>query len=781
MTSKLPFSTILTIGIAMGSGFGQLIAAELPQFEKDILPVFYHHCFACHSEKQTKPKGKLRLDSVQAILESKTLVPGNPDASELLTRTTLPITHEDVMPPLKGGAQPLSETERETVQRWIAAGADFGEWQRFDHRDAPLGGPLPETPLAEITRRIDELVTAHHQRQGTELNPAVSDETFVRRLYLDVIGRIPTLSESARFLADTAPDKRSRLIDALLQSPGFSSHFFNWKGDQLRLLSQGLPGLPGWLYDDWVKEAIRSGLPYDEFVRGLINASGYLWENGAVGFYLRDLGMPLDHTSNLTRVFLGTRMECAQCHDHPLQPVTQKDFLQMAAFTAGVSNLASSSGYSEKNVKQWRELKTKLDEMKADKALRDGLSRTISFLKRLTVDTGKPLRFPDDYAYDKSLRGTPVTPQTLFGDEITVSTADPRAAFAEWLTSPRNPRFVTNIANRLWKLVMGAGLIEPVDSLSILPQTEHAALIQHLGEAMIRLRFDERRLLAALLNTRLYQSESVRESPPAGQAFDLRGPLLRRMSAEQVWDSMLALIVPDLDERVSLRRSDDSLLDPERLRRLTRMSADELLHRARDEMTYRERHREFQLRQVEQQKERAAARERGDPAAERALQAAHSKENAAFFSPELQAMQMGLGYHAKETDPRWKHLPHTFVRASETPMPLPLGHFLRQFGQSDRREIDAFNRDPNPTHSLALMNGELTGRILAKDSALRQAIAQAPLPPAELIPQIYRAILVRSPRAEEMAQASDLISASPSPVEDLIWALLNSPEFLFNQ
>ena len=144
-------------------------------------------------------------------------------------------------------------------------------------------------------------------------------------------------------------------------------------------------------------------------------------------------------------------------------------------------------------------------------------------------------------------------------------------------------------------------------------------------------------------------------------------------------------------------------------------------------------------------------------------------------------MQMGGAYYAKETDPSWKHLPHTFVRASETPMPLPLGHFLRQFGQSDRREIDAFNRDPNPTHSLALMNGELTGRILAKDSALRQAIAIASQPPAELIPKIYRAILVRSPSAEEMAQASALISASPSPVEDLIWALLNSPEFLFNQ
>jgi hypothetical protein len=777
----LSMSPVFRILAVLGLSSAILNAAAAPDFEREVLPVLYHHCFSCHSEKQPKPKGGLRLDSVSAIRKSEVLVPGKPEESEMLTRALLPVIDEDVMPPLKGGAQPLSESERDILRRWIAAGADFGSWEHFDHRGSILQVAEVEVKPAELAAQIDKLVTVHHARQGTKLQPPVVDETFLRRVYLDVIGRIPSLEESTRFLGSQDANKRAKLIDELIASKGFTSHFFNWKADQLRLLTQGLPGQPGWLYDDWVKEAIRSRMPYDEFVRRLITASGYLWENGAVGFYVRDPGMPLDHMSNLTRVFLGTRIECAQCHDHPLQPVTQKEFYQMTAFTFGVTNLASSSGFSEANVKQWPELKGKLDTMNADTALRQGVSRTISSLKRLTTDSGKPLIFPETYKYDAELRKKPVPPQTLFGEPAKDITGPPREAFAEWLTSPHNPCFATNIANRLWKRVMGVGLIEPVDSLSALPNQPHAELVKLITEAMIRLRFDERSFLAALLNTRLYQSDSVRETPKPGEPSDLRGPLLRRLSAEQVWDSCLTLIVPDLDERASLRRVDQSALDPAYLSKLQAMSADEIIERARDEMEYRIRQREFHLRQAEQSKERAAARAGGDEARVRALQSEHAKENAAFFSPKLKAMQMGGAYYAKETDPRWKHLPATYLRASEIPVPLPLGHFLRQFGQSDRREIDAFNRDPNTTHALALMNGELTGEILAKDSALECAVNQSKLSSAALTQLLYRAILIRHAGGDELAEIGALTAHSPTPTQDLIWALLNSPEFLFIQ
>ena len=159
------------------------------------------------------------------------------------------------------------------------------------------------------------------------------------------------------------------------------------------------------------------------------------------------------------------------------------------------------------------------------------MSRAISFLKRLTTDTDKPLRFPATYVYDHTERGQPVLPRTLFGDEAQIIDGNHRRAFAEWMTSPRNPRFAKNAANRLLKRVMGAGLIEPVDSLTALPHPEHRELLEFLTSALIGFRFDERAFLAVLLNTRLYQSEAVRERPEPGAAFALHGPLLRRLSA----------------------------------------------------------------------------------------------------------------------------------------------------------------------------------------------------------------------------------------------------------
>jgi hypothetical protein len=749
-----------------------------PDFERQILPLLYNRCFSCHSEKVAEPKADLRLDSAASILESGAIVPGKPDDSEVLRRVSLPHTDEGLMPPLKGGGLPLNETERALVRTWIAEGAEFGTWQRFDHREPAIdyrATPLKRTDVPELTARFDRLVDDYHRTRGTKLNAPLTDEVFLRRVYLDVAGRIPSPEESDRFLQSTAPDKRARLIDELLDGEGYVSHTFNWKADQLRLVTKGFPGQPGWIYDEWVREAIRSRMPYDEFVRRLVTAEGYLWENGAVGFYLRDLGMPLDHMSNLTRVFLGTRIECAQCHDHPFEPITQKDFYGLAAYTFGVSNLYSSAGYSTDNVRHWDALQAQLNTMDAPEALRQAVSETVAPLKRLTRDTENRLTFPETYA-EPALRGKPVEMHTPFGDQAPATLENRRQVLADWMTSPRNPRFARNIANRLFKRVMGIGLIEPVDSLSPVNRPEQPELLAFLAEATSRLGFDERAVLAVMLNSRLYQSESDRQEWEPGRPFALRGPLLRRLSAEQLWDSILVLLVEDLDERKPLDADQEREIRA-RFNTLTHMTADELMERSKVWMEFRKELRRHALELDEQKAAVAEATKRGDAAEAARLTKEHLAKNEAFDRRKNEIYAVRLA-PTRETDPRWVKLAPSLIRASELPIPIALGHFLRQFGQSDRREIDAFNRDPNITHSLALMNGELTKDLLEPHGYLRQSVASVTDDDAK-VRALFQAILVRRPTAGELEQCRGLLKAGPTAEADLIWALVNSPEFLF--
>jgi hypothetical protein len=788
--SKFSCNLVFGIAIMVWLCVGEVaIASKSPNFEKDIVPILYHHCFACHSEKQAQPKGELRLDTAEGILNSDVIVPGKPDDSELMKRVSLPHTDDAAMPPLKGGAQPLNDGDRSMLRQWIVDGAKMNSWVKFDHRgtsapavDVSLDRADVRMLSAELQTRVDQYYATlayktNHKAVGAKQNAMASDTTFLRRVYLDVVGRIPSLDESMRFVDSSDADKREKLIDELLDSEGYVSHMFNWKADLLRINTRGLaPGQPGRLYDDWVKDAIRSRMPYDEFARQLVTSSGYLWENGAVGFYLRDLGMPLDHMSNMTRIFLGTRIECAQCHDHPLEPITQKEFYQMTAFTFGVSNLGKPGGYSPANVKQWPELKARLAALHSDKELMDSVSSTIAPLKRLTSDTEMQLKYPETFPYDEALRSQAVEPRTFFGDEAVITDGNRRKAFAEWLTSPRNPRFAKNIANRLWKRVMGVGLIEPVDSLSALPNPEHAELLDFLTQTMVQLRFDERAFLAVLLNTRLYQSEAVRETPEPGATFALLGPQLRRLSAEQIWDSLLVMLVSDIDERKSTFRYEGSLA-AEHLKKLVAMTPDEIIAQARLDRATHTRMREFNLRRAEQSKELAAAKDRGDEKEVKRLNAAHAKENLALADS---ATKSDAERVIQDTDPRWRSLSPSFIRASETPLPLPLGHLLRQFGQSDRREIDAFNRDPNTTHSLALMNGDLTNQILKDNSLLRRQLAATNTLGNSRTHLIFLAILVRTATEEELATFTALNQDSPTPEQDIIWALLNSPEFLFN-
>ena len=154
---------------------------------------------------------------------------------------------------------------------------------------------------------------------------------------MDIAGRIPTFSELSEFLESENEDKRAQLIDELLESEGYVSSYYNFWADILRVKSRGRRTIMV-SYQEWIKDSLRENLAYDKFVRELITSEGYVWDDPAVGYYLRDAGMPLDNMSNTAQVFLGTRMQCAQCHDHPFDKWTQKEYYHMAAYTIGLQS-----------------------------------------------------------------------------------------------------------------------------------------------------------------------------------------------------------------------------------------------------------------------------------------------------------------------------------------------------------------------------------------------------------------------------------------------------------
>ena len=218
----------------------------------------------------------------------------------------------------------------------------------FGNAYVPLDAKAPEVnevrPLKEVledAKAIDAILAKGYSKNKVKPLPLADDATFVRRAHLQVGGRIPTYQETTGFLESNDPQKHSTLIDRILNSEAYDSHTFNWWADLLRIQSPARNGGAnnvggGVSYAMWMMNAIRQNMPFDEVARKRITAKGYPWNNGAVGYYMRDAGMPLDNMSNTTQVFLGTQMVCAQCHNHPFDKWTQMEYYQMAAYTYGV-------------------------------------------------------------------------------------------------------------------------------------------------------------------------------------------------------------------------------------------------------------------------------------------------------------------------------------------------------------------------------------------------------------------------------------------------------------
>jgi hypothetical protein len=575
----------------------------------------------------------------------------------------------------------------------------------------------------EASAKIDRILAAYHAQHELRPNKLMNDSQFVRRMYLEITGTIPTAKQAKAFLNSKEPAKRQALIDELMASPGYVSHQFNFWADLLRIRSRLNNNVSGIPYVNFVKDAIRHNMPYDEFVTEMITAEGRIFDNGAAGYFLRDTGMPLDNTSNTARVFLGTELSCAQCHDHPFDKWSQYEFYELAAFTAGTNTRSSNQ--------RTRDLYKLMEKEGLDADQKQSIRRMIRPYGYEVADTNRPLRLPKDYKYSDAKPQEVVEAATIMGAFKQVEKGEKhREVYAAWMTSKDNPRFAKTIANRLWKKAMGVGLFEPVDEITDQTEATVPELMDYLEQLVKDLDFDLKAYQRILYSSKIYQRQATRKEVRLDQVYHFQGPKLRRISAEQMWDSYLTLAMPNPDNRVNPRVSGYAMLN------LDDFTDQELIGMAK-------------------------------------------KSRMSGTLPTGMMKEMG---YVQPDKPQHAKFPADMVRAAEMSLPAPAGHFLRQFGQSDKEMIDAYSRDPSVTQVLTLLNGPMYNVLMYNpQSVMRKNLADAK-EPGKQVELLFMSILSRQPtKAERSLALREFRESKQKAPGNLIWALLNTREYMFIQ
>jgi hypothetical protein len=390
---------------------------------------------------------------------------------------------------------------------------------------APVGAtePLPAASgdaVQRLVSRIDQILAKDWEARGILPSEPADDAEFLRRVYLDLIGRAPKASEVRAFLNDRSPKKRAQLVEHLLQLPGHAVYFA--EVTRLQWLPQTannfqLSGF-GVQFERWLEAQYRANTPADQVVRRIltlrltVNNQNPMFRfiqadpnepEGAtiVGFYQANEGRPENLGSAVSRLFLGVKLECAQCHDHPFAPYTRDQFWQFAAFFADLNPLPA--------------LRPNFVGPIQPQADRNSLviPNTDKKVIATFLDGSKP-----DWSLDRT----------------------PREELAAWLVSPQNPYFAMNMANRLWAHFFGIGLLDPVDEPGENNPPSHPELLEELGQAFAAHGFDNRFLIRALTQTKAYQLSSKLTHPGQADPRRFARMNLKGLTPAQLFDSLVA-------------------------------------------------------------------------------------------------------------------------------------------------------------------------------------------------------------------------------------------------
>ncbi len=554
-------------------------------FSRDVLPILSNNCFQCHGPDDKVRKAKMRLDTREGATVAA-IVPGKPDASELITRLTATPDDKSVMPPLKTGKK-LTPREVEILKQWIKEGAAYTtHWAYVP----PKRSELPKTKH-QITNPIDAFIFARLEAEKLKPSSEADRYALARRIALDLTGLPPTQAEVEAFVTDKTARAYEQFVDKLLAKPAFGEHWARMWLDLARYAdSAGYADDPQrtiWKYRDYVIQSFNANKPFDQFT--IEQLAGDLLPNPtteqliATAFHrntmtnseggtndeeFRNVAV-VDRVNTTFTVWMGTSMACAQCHTHKYDPITQIEYFRSLAFfnnTADADKPDESPtlpfwtdellGKKTALEKQIADLEALLkgkkpDEMKPDRDKLATLKKDLVAVKPLTtVPIFKELAGAARRKTRLQFRGNFMD----LGEEVNegVPAAFPplsknqglnRLDFAKWLMSAENPLTARVIANRYWEQLFGTGLVRTSEEFGAQgEQPSHPELLDWLATELVAQKWDTKKFLKLLVMSASYrQSAKVTpelfEKDPENRLL-ARGPRVR-LSAEMIRDQAL--------------------------------------------------------------------------------------------------------------------------------------------------------------------------------------------------------------------------------------------------
>jgi hypothetical protein len=375
----------------------------------------------------------------------------------------------------------------------------------------PHDKPVADDRYAQRNNFIDDLVFAKLKTLRTEPSELCTDNVFIRRAYLDLLGLVPSADEVRRFQADTRADKRARLIDELVQRPEFADFWALKWSDVLRNEEKTLDKKGVQAFHHWIRQSIAEGRPLNEFARDIVSARGSTYSQPAANFY-RALREPQVRAEAFAQVFLGVRIQCARCHNHPFDVWSQNDYHSLAAFFARIDYRVLENNR-----------KDKLDTHEFD-------GEQIVFITREGETkhprTGEVMR-PHLLA----------TPTPRLADD-----ADRLQLLADWIARPDNPFFARTQVNRVWYHLLGRGIVDPNDDFRASNPPANGPLLEALTKDFVAHKFDLRNLVRTIMTSRTYQLSAVPTESNKDEETNFARAVVRPLQAEQLLDSFSQVV-----------------------------------------------------------------------------------------------------------------------------------------------------------------------------------------------------------------------------------------------